>query len=132
LNGLSKYNKFCSFNKRLFAYLCTNKSFVETLRKLLNKLPRFMRNQYFIAILIFVVWIVFIDRNNIISQYRLRKQLHNLKQEERFYINASQKDSLELYKLRNDSAYMEKVGREKYLMKKDSEDIFIIRRKKAE
>ena len=91
-----------------------------------------MRNQYFLAILVFVVWIVLFDRNNLISQYRLRKQLHNLKQEEQFYINASQKDSIELYKLRNDSAYMEKVGREKYLMKRDSEDIYIIGRKKAD
>lgn len=91
-----------------------------------------MRNQYFIAILIFVVWIVFIDRNNLISQYRLRKQLHNLKQEEKFYINATRADSTELYKLRTDSAYMEKVGREKYLMKRDSEDIYIISRPKKE
>lgn len=91
-----------------------------------------MRNQYFLAILVFVVWIVLFDRNNLISQYRLRKQLHNLKQEEQFYINASQKDSIELYKLRNDSAYMEKVGREKYLMKRDSEDIYIIGHKKAD
>lgn len=91
-----------------------------------------MRNQYFIAILIFVVWIVFIDRNNLISQYRLRKQLHNLKQEEKFYINAAQADSAELHKLRTDSAYIEKIGREKYLMKRDSEDIYIISRPKKE
>lgn len=89
-----------------------------------------MRNQYFIAILIFFVWIVFIDRNNLISQYRLRKQLNNLKQEEKFYINAARADSIELDKLRNDSAYLEKMGREKYLMKRDSEDIYIINRKK--
>lgn len=114
------------------SYLCKNQSPVETLRRLLDKLPRFMRNQYFIAILIFLVWIVFIDRNNIISQYRLRKQLNNLKQQEQFYINASEQDSIELYKLRNDSAYMEKVGREKYLMKRDSEDIYIIGRKKSD
>lgn len=132
MKELSKYTKFCLNKKTLNSYLCKNQSPVETLRRLLEKLPRFMRNQYFIAILIFLVWIVFIDRNNLISQYRLRKQLNNLKQQEQFYIKASQQDSIELYKLRNDSAYMEKVGREKYLMKRDSEDIYIIGRKKSD
>ena len=43
-----------------------------------------------------------------------------------------EKDSTELYHLKNTKKQQEKFAREKFLMKKDNEDIFIIRAKKNE
>lgn len=102
------------------------------IRKWIDKIPPFFRNKYFLAILVFLVVMVFIDRNNMISQFRLKRQLRDLKQQEQFYITETRRDSAELQKLMTDSLEMERLGREKYLMKRDSEDIFIITRKPAE
>ena len=96
------------------------------LRKIYNRIPRFIRNKYFLTGLVFVVWMLFFDWNNFLSQLGLRSDLHKLQKERQFYINETSKDSIELQRLMNDSMEAEKIGREKYMMKKDSEDIFLI------
>jgi len=101
-------------------------------RKIYNKIPRFIKNKYFLTGVVFVVWILFLDRNNILSQLGLRSDLHKLQKEKKFYLDETRKDSIELQRLTNDSMEAEKLGREKYLMKKDSEDIFLIVRKTKE
>ena len=50
-----------------------------------------------------------------------------LNEEKEFYINEIRKDSIELHKLTNDKKYQEKFARERYLMRKKNEDIFIIK-----
>ncbi|NVO18994.1 MAG: septum formation initiator family protein [Bacteroidetes bacterium] len=100
-------------------------------RKIYNKIPRFIKNKYFIVLLIFVVWMFFLDRNNILSQLGLRGDLHKLRKEKEFYLKETANDSIELQRLMNDSMEAEKLGRERYMMKKDSEDIFLIVRKPA-
>lgn len=98
-------------------------------KKLWDKIPPILKNKYLITGVAFVVWMVFLDRNNLFTQYKLRKELHNLKNESQFYRSATIADSIEFYKVMHDSAALEKLGREKYLMKRDSEDIFLIVRK---
>ncbi len=98
-------------------------------RKIYDKIPRFIKNKYFITGLVFVVWLFFLDRNNFLSQLGLKSDLHKLQKEKKFYIDETRKDSTELQRLMNDSMEAEKIGREKYMMKKDSEDIFLIVRK---
>jgi len=101
------------------------------LEKYTNKIPPILKNKYLITGVLFLVWIVFLDRNNIISQIKLRKELNELKNEARFYKNQTMKDSIELSRLNGDSLELEKLGREKYMMKRDSEDIYLIVRKPA-
>ncbi len=96
------------------------------IEKYTNRIPPFLKNKYLIAGVAFVIWIVFLDNNNIISQIKLQKELNDLKRESRFYKNQTMKDSVELHLLNTDSIQLEKVGREKYLMKRDSEDIYLI------
>jgi hypothetical protein len=95
-------------------------------RRLYYKIPHFIRNKYFLTILAFVVWMLFLDRNNILSQLGLISDLQKLRQEKEFYINETTRDSIDYHRLMNDSLEAEKIGREKYLMKRDSEDIFLI------
>ena len=95
-------------------------------RKIYNKIPRFIRNKYFLTGLVFVAWMLFFDWNNFLSQLELRSDLHKLQKERKFYMDETRKDSIELQRLANDSMEAEKIGREKYMMKKDSEDIFLI------
>ena len=101
-------------------------------RKIYDKIPRFIKNKYFLTGVVFIIWMIFLDRNNILSQLGLRSDLHKLRKEEKFYLDETSKDSVELQRLMNDSMEAEKLGREKYIMKKDSEDVFLIVRKPKE
>lgn len=74
----------------------------------------------------FIIWMLFFDRNNVINQVKLVYTLKGLNQQNEYYIEEMRKDSAARVKLRIDSASLEKFAREKYLMKKDNEDIFLI------
>jgi cell division protein DivIC len=87
-------------------------------------LPR-LKNKYVLSMLFFIIWIAFFDDNNFIVQYRYKKKLAELKQDEVFYKNEIDKNKRDLYYLTSNKKNLERFAREKYLMKKSSEDVFI-------
>ena len=92
----------------------------------MKRLLELLRNKYFLAVAGFAVWMMFFDKNDMISQYEYRSQVNKLQQEKDFYtkeITAIQKDLKELDSNLNT---VEKFAREKYFMKKDNEDVFVI------
>ena len=91
-----------------------------------DKITSFLKNKYAVALTAFFIWILFFDSNNIISQFRLVFNLNDLHKQKNFYLDEIEKDSTALYILKNDTASLEKFAREKYLMKRDNEDIFLI------
>lgn len=95
---------------------------------MLKKIPPYLKNKYVIVTIIAVVWFVFFDQNNLIQQFRLSRQLHELRQESKYYRQEIERDSIDAHKLRHDPVELERYAREKYLMKKENEDIFIIGR----
>ena len=99
---------------------------------MLSKIPPLLKNKYLLTGLAFIVWLAFFDRNNLVSQLRSHKVLKGLQMEKKFFIDESRKDSAALHDLTSDTASMERYAREKYMMKKDNEDIFIIVREKKE
>lgn len=93
---------------------------------MLKKLPKVFRNFYIVSGLIFLVWMFFLDSNDFISRYKLTAKLRSLEDEKEYYaekITEVEKDREELMGTRE---LLEKFAREKYLMKKDTEDIFIV------
>ncbi len=93
---------------------------------MLKKLPKPFRNFYFISIALFLVWMLFLDSNNLISRFQLSSKLGSLENEKEYYeekIKEVEKDHDELF---GDRESLEKFAREKYLMKKESEDIYIV------
>lgn len=87
---------------------------------------RRLHNKYFYAGLAFFVWIFFFDRNNLVSRYKTMRELQNVKQQREFYMQEIKNDKKATEDLLSDTASLEKFAREKYLMKKDNEDIFLI------
>jgi len=69
---------------------------------------------------------LFFDRNNLISQFELRSKLNQLKEDKQYYIEEIKKDRKDMLELLSNPKNLEKFAREKYLMKKDNEDIFLI------
>lgn len=93
---------------------------------MLNNLTKLFRNFYFIAIVIFLAWMVVLDSNNLIARYKLSSKLNALENEKEYYedkIKEVEKDHNELF---GDRSSIEKFAREKYLMKKETEDIYIV------
>ena len=93
---------------------------------MLKKIPPYLKNKYVIAITAFVIWVLFFDRNSMIIQYRLSNTLSSLQSEKEYYEVALEKDSIALQTLEHDKSKLEKFAREKYLMKRDNEDIYLI------
>ena len=93
---------------------------------MINKLPKPFRNFYFVAGLIFVFWMTLLDSNNLIARFQLSSKLNSLENEKEYYeekIVEVEKDHNQLF---GDRESLEKFAREKYLMKKESEDIYIV------
>ena len=100
---------------------------MDRIQDIIKKLPKPLRNKYLILFLLFILWVVFIDDYNLIIQSKIKSTVDDLKIQKEFYISEIKSDSTELYKLQNDPAEQERFAREKFLMKKENEDIFIIR-----
>ena len=105
---------------------------MDRIQDIIKKLPKPLRNKYLILFLLFILWVVFIDDYNLINQSKIKNTVDELKSQKEFYINEIKSDSTELYLLLNDPAEQERFAREKFLMKKENEDIFIIREKENE
>ena len=79
-----------------------------------------------LAITLFTAWIIFFDNNNLVTRYRMTREVKQLRQDYRYYENRIVADSIKLEELKSSPEMLEKFAREEYLMKKDNEDIFII------
>ncbi len=93
---------------------------------MLSKLPPFTKNFFFITMVIFLFWMLFIDSNDFYSQYQLRKKLNTLENEKEYYTEKIQEVKDDREQLFSDMDKLEKYAREKYLMKKETEDVYII------
>lgn len=92
----------------------------------MTRLLNLFRNKYFLVALVFLVWMIFFDRNDLFSQYEYHQQVSKLKQERDFYQKETTKVHQDLDELTSNKEKLEKFAREKYLMKKDNEDVFVI------
>ena len=91
-----------------------------------KKLPPIFRNFYVMTGMCFLVWMTFLDSNDLISRFSLSSKLSTLEDEKAYYqekIAEVEKDRKELMTNRE---LLEKFAREKYLMRKETEDVFII------
>jgi len=93
---------------------------------MMMRLVNLFKNKFFLVTLAFLIWMIFFDKNDLFSQYEYHQQLDKLKQEQLFYQTETAKVNKDLDELTSDKAKLEKFAREKYLMKKDNEDIFVI------
>jgi cell division protein FtsB len=74
-----------------------------------------------------MIWMVFFDSRDIIStHFTLRNELHQLEESRNYYSRRIESTRKELDQLKSDPATLEKYAREKYYMKKDNEDLFLI------
>ena len=94
--------------------------------RLIEKVPAIFRNKYILTILIFLIWLLLLDSNNLISRYKEIRELHKLRNEKEYYLKKIETDNRKLQELKTDDESLEKFAREQYRMKKPDEDLYII------
>ncbi len=84
------------------------------------------RYKYVVAFLVFALIIGVVDENSFLVRYHRRVDISNLKSEIDKYQQQYDEESSRLQSLMSDPAAVEKLAREKYLMKRADEDVFVI------
>jgi len=92
----------------------------------MNRILGLIRNKYFLSVMAFVVWMMFFDKNDIVAQYKYKSEVNELQEEKDFYVKEIAQVKKDLNELNSNLNTAEKFAREKYFMKKDNEDVFVI------
>jgi cell division protein DivIC len=92
-----------------------------------DRMPRPLQNRYYLTLLVFLFFLVFIDRHDLWTQFTLRRALHRLEDDRVFYQQKikearEEADDFELTK--------ERYAREHYYMNRPDEDVYIIQSEK--
>jgi cell division protein DivIC len=90
-----------------------------------NTFLKILGNRYVLVILFVTVWLLFLDNYAYLEHKVLDKQIDELENNKQYYLQEIKKDSTAIKQLNNPDQ-IEKYAREKYYMKRDNEDIYII------
>ena len=94
--------------------------------KIIDKIPPVLRNKYLLTGIIFFIWLLLFDANNLIARYKDMRYLYKLRNDKEYYTNRIESDRQKLHELKTDNHNLEKFAREQYRMKKPDEDLYII------
>lgn len=72
-----------------------------------------------------VIWLMYFDKNDVFTQIELITKCNKLNAEKEYYVTEIEKNKKEILELQTNKKSLETFAREKYLMKKDNEDIFV-------
>ena len=85
-----------------------------------------IKNKYFLTFLGFAIWMSFFDKNDFLTTHSYQKKLDKLNAEKAYYEEEITKNTTYLNRLETNPENLEKFARERYLMKRDSEEIFVV------
>nr|WP_321235119.1 septum formation initiator family protein [uncultured Psychroserpens sp.] len=86
---------------------------------------KYLKNIFVIVFISFAIWMLFIDSNSLLIHRELNQDIQDLEDEKEYYKKEIEKDMKAIKELSTEDG-IEKLAREKYYMKKDNEDIYII------
>lgn len=86
---------------------------------------KILKNKYFLTTLAIIAWLLFFDKNDVFTQWELIQKCKKLEKERSYYISEIESNKTELRELQTNKKSLETFAREKYLMKKDNEDVFV-------
>ncbi|MDZ4146834.1 MAG: septum formation initiator family protein [Flavobacteriaceae bacterium] len=90
-----------------------------------NKYFRFFTNRYLVVGVFFVVWMIFLDANSYFIHRELSKEIDKLDEKKLFFSKEIEQDKKAIQEFK-DSEKLEEYARDKFFMKRENEDIFII------
>jgi cell division protein FtsB len=95
--------------------------------KVLPKIFSFLRNKFVLATLFFVLWILFFDHNNFFQYRQYKSELNELTNNKKYYKEQIEMTKKEIELIKTSPSWLEKIARENYLMKREGEDIFVVK-----
>lgn len=96
-------------------------------KKNINQFLGFLKNKYILTSILFVIWVLFFDQNNLLDRKKYVNEYKQLLKDKEYYLQKIEEDKKKLEELQTNNENLEKFAREQYLMKKDDEEIFIIK-----
>jgi len=95
--------------------------------KVLQRIPAWLRNKYVLTLIGFTIWMLFVDdRDFYVTYFKQRNELNALMISKQYYEQQISTTQEELGQLKVNAATIEKYAREKYRMKRDNEDLFVV------
>jgi cell division protein FtsB len=91
-----------------------------------NRFWKLLINKYVVVSILFLVWILFFDENNLVAHQQNKKRLQELLQQKEYFIERIASDKQKLEDLSAGKEKLEKFAREQYHMSKHDEDVFIV------
>ncbi len=85
-----------------------------------------LRNKYILTFVLFVLWMLMFDQNNLNERRKNNRDYNQLLREKDYFEKKIEENRKRIQELKTNNDNLEKFAREQYLMKKDNEDIFII------
>ena len=96
--------------------------------KLIRYIPPFIYNKYFLASSLFAVWMLFFDRNDVFTQMERKAELAEIEESKDYFAQKIAEGKKFSMDMRSNADAVEKFVREKYLMKRENEDLFLIQK----
>lgn len=87
---------------------------------------RFVTNKFFVAGLVFFVWVCFFDKNNLLDWTDALSRLSSLKKERSYYKAQIQRTETQLRELQSNRDSLEKFAREQYFFLQEGEDVYVL------
>ena len=95
------------------------------IKEYIDKIPPQFRNRYVLVTVFFFIWMTFFDLSRFPRLWEKSAERESLL-EETADLEQKIKDNYQTLELLEDSIYLDKFAREKYMMKKAKEDLFVI------
>lgn len=118
-----------NFQKSVISHTVSD-AFMKNIVQRLTTTQKKQENFYLFAVALFLTWMAVFDSDNIIAHGRLLLELRDLKRAKKFYAEEIKIIQMEQSRRNGDIKLLEKFAREKYLMKRRGEDLYVIERTK--
>lgn len=96
------------------------------MKKLLDLIPARMRNRYGLAAAFFAAWMGIFSDHDLWTLLKNKRELSRMREQSEWYSREITRTKEQLAEIASDTDLLEKFARERYLMKRDNEDIFVL------
>lgn len=91
----------------------------------IKKILPVITNRYFIVALVFIIWMLFFDQRDFFLQRDRKAELQKVEAAKQYYQNEISETKKQLEHLQNNPASVEKFARERFLLRRDGEEVYL-------
>jgi cell division protein FtsB len=96
---------------------------INIFKPFLRRIPTAFRNRYYLTLALFMIWMLFFDKHDLLTQIKLQSSVSKLKEDTKFYEQKIEDAKADRFDIQQNK---EKYAREKFFMSRSNEDVFII------